>query len=112
MLAKPHPLRFGPYACCLLKKKSKYRVWPVPGPKGLMSERASCLGKLKFGELSVSKVNELKSGRCLAWRGQERRIVTFSMLKVVDISVSQVCEVKSLSSLARAGADGRDFLSI
>ena len=49
----------------------------------------------------------------LTWlRGQKRRVVTFSMLKVVDISVSKAHELKSLSSLVRAGADSRDFLSI
>ena len=38
--------------------------------------------------------------------------MTFSTWKFGDLSVSKVYERKLLSSLARAGADGRDFLDV
>ena len=39
-------------------------------------------------------------------------VVTLSIFKLVDFSVSKAYELKSLSSLARAGVDGRDFLNM
>ena len=34
------------------------------------------------------------------------------IFKLMDFAVSKAYELKSLSSLARAGVDGRDFLNI
>ena len=53
-----------------------------------------------------------KAQLCPALRGHRQMVVTLSIFKLVDFSVSKAYELKSLSSLARAGADGRDFLNI
>ena len=58
----------------------------------------------------LSRKNHVLS--TVALRKQRQMLVTLSIFKLVDFSVSKAYELKSLSSLARAGVDGRDFLNM
>ena len=58
----------------------------------------------------LSRKNHVLS--TVALRKQRQMVVTLSIFKLVDFSVSKAYALKSLSSLALAGADGRDFLNM